>query len=98
MTGQSLLPLFLIACAAGYIVARPGGDSGRPLWRAGIGGPAAIILVGTLIAAAEAGSAAARYVALFAIICASAATVILIGVMERRWPHRERTADEEDGT
>jgi NAD(P) transhydrogenase subunit alpha len=84
MTGAlALLPLFLAACAGGYIAARPRTDSDRPAWRSGIGGVAAILLVGTLIAAAEAGSAMARYIALIALLCASAASVLLLGVPER---------------
>lgn len=100
MTGVSLLPLFLLACAGGYIAARPGAGDGAegdgPFWRAGIGGPTAIILVGALIAAAESGSATARYLALFAVVSASAATVMMLGVMERRWPSVDKTPPEGD--
>jgi len=87
MTGAlALMPLFLLACASGYMVARPGPDIDRPGWQSGVGGVAAIFLIGTLIAAAEAGSATARYLALFALLCASSASVLLLGVPERRLP------------
>ena len=87
MTGAaSLVPLFLLACAGGYIVARPGVEPAGPIWRAGIGGIAAILLVGASIAAAEAGSAMARYIALFALLSASAGAVMIMGVVERHWP------------
>lgn len=96
MTGLSLLPLFLLACAGGYIVAGRGDDMDLPVWRAGIGGPAAIILVGALIAAAEAGSATARYIALFAVLSASAAAVMMLGAVERRWPPAVPPGDGDD--
>jgi len=87
MTGAvALAPLFLLACACGYILARPGVEPDGPVWRAGIGGIAAILLVGASIAAAEAGSAMARYMALFALLSASAGAVMIMGVVERRWP------------
>lgn len=86
MNGASLLPLFLLACSGGFIVARPDGDPDRPLWRAGVGALPAIMLVGAVIAAAESGSASARYLALFAVLIASVAAVLLVGVTERRWP------------
>ncbi len=85
MTGAlALLPLFLAACAGGYLVARPRADIDRSGWQSGVGGMAAILLVGALIAAAEAGSATARYIALIALLCASVASVLLLGVPERR--------------
>ena len=96
MTGVGLVPLFLLACAGGYVVARPGVEADPPHWRAGIGALAAIILAGAVIAAAEAGGAAARYVALIAVLCASAATVLMVGVIERRWPPIDSDAIESD--
>ncbi|MEC3910426.1 NAD(P) transhydrogenase subunit alpha [Sphingobium sp. CR2-8] len=90
------MPVFLLACLGGYVVARPGADAATPYWRAGVGGVAAIILVGALIAAAEAGSAAARYMALMALLCASTAAVLLLGVVERRWPPIEQDTVEGD--
>ncbi|WP_416463402.1 hypothetical protein [Sphingomonas sp. VDB2] len=97
MTGApALIPLFLLACAGGYVAARPGPDPERPHWQSGIGGVAAILLVGALIAAAEAGSATARYLALIALLCASAASVILLGVPERRVSPGDDGAGDED--
>jgi NAD(P) transhydrogenase subunit alpha len=100
MTGSALLPLFLLACAGGYIAARPGIGPDGPQWRMGIGGVASTILVGALVAAAEAGSATARYLALAAVLCASTAAVMALGVMERRWPSVGQDAGDEaaDGT
>lgn len=95
MNGTSLLPLFLLACAAGFFAARPDGDPDRPLWRAGLGALPAIMLVAALIAAAEAGSAGARYLALFAVLIASVAAILLVGVPERRWPPVDDADDEE---
>ena len=46
MNGASLLPLFLLAVAGGFIAARPDADPDRPLWRGGIGALPAIMLVG----------------------------------------------------
>lgn len=86
MNGASLLPLFLLAVAGGFIAARPDADPDRPLWRGGIGALPAIMQVGAVIAAAESGSASARYLALFAVLIASVAAVLLVGVPERRWP------------
>lgn len=97
MSGLSLLPLFFLACASGFIAARPDADPDRPLWRGGVGALPAIMLVGAVIAAAEAGSASARYCALFAVLIASVAAVLLVGVPERRWPPVAPVADEEDG-
>ncbi|WP_088183108.1 hypothetical protein [Sphingobium sp. Z007] len=95
MTGAlALLPLFLLGCAGGYVIARPRADSKRSAWQSGVGGAAAILLVGALIAAAEAGSATARYIALIALLCASAASVLLLGVPER---HVSPDGDSDDG-
>lgn len=95
MNGASLLPLFLLACASGYAAARPGSEPDALCWRGGMGGIAAIIIVGALIAAAEAGSVTARYLALFAVLVASAATVMILGVIERCWAKNDRALDNE---
>lgn len=94
MNGFSLLPLFLLACAGGFIAARPNADLDRPLWRAGLGALPAIMLVGAVIAAAESGSITARYLALFAVLAASVAAILLVGVPERRWPPVDDASDE----
>lgn len=96
MNGASLLPLFLLAVAGGFIAARPDGDPDRPLWRAGLGALPAIMLVGAVITAAEAGSASARYLALFAVLVASVAAILLVGIPERRWPPVDDVGDEEE--
>lgn len=95
MNGASLLPLFLLACVAGFLAARPDGAPDRPLWRAGVGALPAIMLVGAVIAAAEAGSASARYLALFAVLIASVAAILLVGIAERRWPPVDDAGEEE---
>lgn len=96
MNGLGLLPLFVLACIGGYVAARPGVDPGRPFWRAGVAGPVVVILVGALIAAAETLSTMARYLALVAVLASSAAAVMMLGIMERRWPPVHDDADDGD--
>ncbi|WP_298398111.1 NAD(P) transhydrogenase subunit alpha [Sphingobium sp.] len=80
MTGAfALLPLFLLACLGGALASRRAASQSNPALGAGI---ASILLVGALIAAAETGSAAARYLALLAVFCASAAAILAFGVGE----------------
>ncbi|SEI73341.1 NAD(P) transhydrogenase subunit alpha [Sphingobium sp. AP50] len=75
----ALLPLFLIACAAGLVVGRRATVDFLPTLGTGI---ASVILVGALIAAAETGSVAARYLALLAVACASIAGILAFGAGE----------------
>lgn len=83
-----LLPLFLLACLGGGFVLRRAAFPPAPALGAGI---ASIVLAGALIAAAETGSVMARYLALFAVVCASAAGVLAFGSGER-WPDDDRDA------
>lgn len=74
-----MLPLFLLAClASGFMVRRAGSPPAPAL----IAGFSSIVLAGALIAAAETGSATARYLALLAVLCASMAGVLAFGVVE----------------
>lgn len=84
--GWSLLPLFLLACAGGYLVARPVADTSFSVWRRGVESLSPVLLVGAVIAAAESGSAVARYLALLAVLCAGAAAVMILGSAERASP------------
>ncbi|SEQ52928.1 hypothetical protein SAMN05518866_101240 [Sphingobium sp. YR768] len=75
----ALLPLFVVACAAGFFAARRAVVDFLPTLGTGM---ASVLLVGALIAAAETGSVAARYLALLAVVCASIAGILAFGAGE----------------